>query len=121
MDTERKHDEEEKQSFSTGAVCTKVAERFDLICPSGLRRIAERYALGARKYSDYNWCKGIPISERLNHLIKHTNEYVLHGNSNDDNLAAIAWNAIALMHYEDNCQHHLAPWISTPLTQEDKN
>jgi ketol-acid reductoisomerase len=107
----RDHANEEVQSFETGATCTKVHERYDLICPTGLKRIAQRYALGAVKYSDYNWCKGIPIKERLNHLIKHVNEYIANGNVFDDNLAAIAWNAIALMHYEEDCKHHEAPWI----------
>jgi hypothetical protein len=102
---------EQKESFSTGAVCSHIEERFDLICPTGLKRIAQRYALGAKKYSDYNWCKGIPSYIRLNHLIQHLNEYLLNGNTKDDNLAAIAWNAIALMHYEEDCKHHEAPWI----------
>jgi NTP pyrophosphatase (non-canonical NTP hydrolase) len=100
-----------KQAFDSGAACSYVEERYDLICPTGLKRIAQRYALGSQKYSDYNWTKGIPSYIRLNHLIKHVNEYIMNGNKSDDNLAAIAWNAIALMHYEEDCKHHEAPWI----------
>ncbi len=84
---------------------------FSAICPAGLKRLALRYTLGSKKYSDYNWCKGIPKRERLNHLIHHAQMYKLDKNTKDDNLAAIAWNAFALMHYEDNCKHHEAPWI----------
>jgi hypothetical protein len=107
----RDHENEEKVSFSTGAKCSAVAERFDLICPTAMKRLAARYALGSAKYDDYNWCKGIPIHIRLNHLEKHLQEYKLHGNVSDDNMAAIAWNAFAIMHYEEGCKHHLAPFI----------
>jgi hypothetical protein len=109
--TPRDHSKDVIQEFGTGAKCSKIDERFDLICPTGLRRLALRYGLGSLKYSDYNWCKGVPMRERLNHLIKHLNAYMDHGNEGDDNLAAIAWNAFALMHYEEDCKHHEAPWI----------
>lgn len=118
---ERDHSSEEKTTFSSGASCSALKPRFDLICPIGLKRIALRYALGSEKYSDYNWCKGIPPEVRLNHLINHITEYLLYGNTKDDNLAAIAWNAIALMHYEENCKHHEAPWISEERKKKEEN
>lgn len=108
----RRHDTEERVAFQSGATMSAVKERFDLICPTGLRRLAERYALGAKKHGDYNWCKAGDDPEfqraRLNHLVKHVALYLLEGNSKDDNLAAIAWGAFALMHYEEKCRHHEA-------------
>jgi len=113
----REHDKETRVVSASGAEQTHVKERYDLICPSGLRRIALRYGLGAEKYADNNYCKGSGdrkfIRARLNHLIKHLNLYLLHGNFDehgreDDNLAAVAWNAITLMHFEDGCKHHEA-------------
>lgn len=112
-----------------GAKSSCVAERFDLICPTGLRRIAKRYALGSSKYNDFNWTLGADhldwsrekalarrlwFRTRLNHLIKHVCDYLARGNTNDDNLAAIAWNAIALMHSEEGCEHQKTPWFQTP-------
>ena len=117
--SERDHSKDDIKTFDTGAQCSNVPERFDLICPAGLRRLAKRYALGAKKYADYNWCKGIPVAERLNHLINHLISYLESGNESDDNMAAIAWNAFAIMHYEDNCQHHKAPFISVQKTQAE--
>jgi hypothetical protein len=108
---QRDHMNEEKVEFSTGAKCSVLKGRFDLICPTALKRLAARYALGSEKYDDFNWCKGIPIHVRLNHLETHLQEYKLHGNVGDDNMAAIAWNAFAIMHYEEGCKHHLAPFI----------
>jgi hypothetical protein len=124
---ERNHQQEKKITFSSGATSSVIKERFDLICPTGLRRIAMRYALGAIKHGEMNWCKGIPMKERLNHLEKHLQLYKLHGEFDgegkaDDNLAAIAWNAIALMHYEENCKHHESPvWAEKQYEEEEDN
>lgn len=53
------------KTFSTGAVRSTDAEneRWDLIPPIGLRRLAETCAEGARKYGVNNWQKGIPASD----------------------------------------------------------
>jgi len=97
----------------SGATQSEVKERFDLICPAGLRRLAARYGFGSVAHSDFNYCKAEDDKAfhraRLNHLIKHLNLYLLEGNEKDDNLAAIAWGAFTLIHYEERCQHHLAP------------
>lgn len=96
----------------SGAVCTEVPERFDLICPTGLRRIAARYGIGM-KYGEFNWCKAGNDPEfqrkRLNHVLAHLNLYLAEGNVNNDHLAAAAWGCIALMHYEEGCECHKAP------------
>jgi len=53
--------------FATGAVRGTDAdgERWDLITPIGLRRLAETCAEGAAKYGERNWQKGIPASVML--------------------------------------------------------
>ncbi len=117
----RNHEEEEKVAFDSGATMSAVAERFDLICPAGLRRLASRYALGAEKHGDINWCLAGNDPKfqraRLNHLIKHLVAYLRNGNADDDNLAAIAWGAFALMHYEEDCRHHEIPLPKVPINQ----
>ena len=59
---------ESMTTFPSGAVRSSDADdvRFDLITPIGLRRLAEAYAEGARKYGDSNWQRGIPASQMLN-------------------------------------------------------
>lgn len=88
--------------FSTGAQRSKDADgtRYDLVSPIGLRRVAEAYALGARKYSDHNWLKGFPSGDVLNHCIKHIEQW-RSGDRSEDHLGHAAWNLFALMHFEE--------------------
>lgn len=88
--------------FPTGAKRSGDAEseRYDLISPIGLRRLAETYAEGAAKYGDRNWENGFPASVILNHALRHMNLW-LDGNRQDDHLAHAAWNLFALMHFEE--------------------
>ena len=90
------------KEFDTGAVRSDEAEntRYDLISPIGLRRLAETYAEGAKKYSDYNWLKGFPASDLMNHLLKHCNQW-LAGDNTEDHLAHAAWGLFAIMHFEE--------------------
>lgn len=73
--------------------------RFDLITPEGLNRLAKWYELGAMKYAPRNWETGIPISNCVNSMFRHMVKY-MDGMNDEDHLAAIAWNAFAIMHYE---------------------
>lgn len=98
--------EEEVAKFDTGAVRSKDAAkcRYDLISPIGLRRIAETYSEGAVKYGDYNWEMGFPISDILNHAIRHIYLY-LGGDRTEDHLAHAGWNLLAAMHSEEKWPH----------------
>ena len=75
-------------------------ERFDLISPIGLRRLAETYAEGAAKYGDRNWEQGFPASVIVNHALRHLNLW-LAGDDREDHLAHAAWNLFAIMHFEE--------------------
>lgn len=94
--------EGENIAYSTGAVRSTDAEntRYDLISPVGLRRVAETCAEGAAKYGDYNWEKGMPISDLLNHGLRHLYLY-LSGDRSEDHLAHAAWNVLGAMHSEE--------------------
>ena len=88
--------------FATGAVRSADTQgvRYDLISPVGLRRVAETCKEGAEKYSDFNWEKGMPIHDLLNHAIPHIYKY-LSGDRTEDHLAHAAWNLMAAMHSEE--------------------
>ena len=100
---------EEKLVTASGATRSNKAPRYDLIPLEGLRRLAERYGLGARNHGENNWKKGLHdpqfIEQCFNHMIEHAYLYKLSGNATDDNLAAVAWGAFALMEIE--YQHKL--------------
>lgn len=90
----------EKVEFKTGATReAKSLPRYDLIPPEGLRRLGNRYLLGSTKYAPKNWEKGMPYSVVYNHLVKHLLAWQS-GDELDDHLAAVAWGAFSLMHYE---------------------
>lgn len=91
----------DKKQFATGAVRSKDAdgERWDLIPVLGLLRVAQTCAEGAAKYGVGNWLKGIPVSDLLNHAIRHIYLY-LAGDRSEDHLAHAAWNLLAACHME---------------------
>jgi len=91
-----------KETFDTGG--QKEVEgklRFDLIPPEAMKALAEVYSLGAKKYADRNWEKGIPFSVCLGSLKRHLNEMELGEliNTKDGDLEHIAhvmWWAVAV-------------------------
>lgn len=91
-------DSGERQEFSTGSKrdTNKGKGRFDLIPPYALKRLAQHYENGADKYGDRNWEKGQPLARYLDSVIRHVYAY-LGGSDEEDHLAAVAWNAMAVI------------------------
>lgn len=87
--------------FATGAVRSSDAEatRYDLISPIGLEAVARTCAEGAAKYSDYNWERGMPVGDLLNHALRHIYRY-LAGDRSEDHLPHAAWGLLAAIHSE---------------------
>lgn len=88
-----------KVRFESGAVRSSDAERtrYDLISPIGLRAVAEACAEGAEKYGDFNWEKGMPVNDLLNHAIRHIYMF-LGGDRSEDHLGHAAWGLLAAVH-----------------------
>lgn len=89
-------------TFKTGAVRSTDVDSlaYELISPIGLRRVAETCEEGRKKYGEYNWEKGMPISDLLRHAIAHIYKY-LFGDRSEDHLAHAAWNLLAACHSEE--------------------
>lgn len=107
--------------FSTGAVRSsdKAGVRYDLITPIGLRRIAETYKEGYDKYGAFNWERGMPISDILNHAIAHIYQFLSGVESGEDDLAHAAWNLLAAMHIQEthpDLNHELRVPCTTKAT-----
>lgn len=99
------------KSYTSGAKrCTDAdLVRFDLICPTALNRLARIYAEGARKYGVFNWTRGMPIGETLNHAHRHLNIAALGGDSEGPpslHLTKAVWNIFAVIHFIEKCPHH---------------
>jgi hypothetical protein len=99
--------------FSTGAVRSGDANTvmYQLISPIGMRRLAETMKEGFDKYGAYNWERGMPIGDILNHALRHIYIY-LSGDRSEDHLAHAGWNLHAAMHMEEThpeLDHGLRP------------
>ena len=97
----------EERIFSTGAVRDSAAKKPTLqyISPYALMRLGEwlRFACQDRKPKPYpprNWEKGMLFSECIGSLERHVQQFKM-GLENEDHLAAILFNAMALCHYEN--------------------
>lgn len=93
-------DSGKRQEFETGAKRDTQDGKvlYGLIPPYPLKRLAQHYTNGAVKYGENNWTKGIPMSRTWESLERHVQAYK-EGDDSEDHLAAIAWNAFALMWY----------------------
>lgn len=79
--------------------------RYDLIPPRPLDKLAEVYTIGAKKYADRNWEKGISWGRIFAAMMRHAWAY-WRGERTDPvdgqhHLASVAWCAFALMEFED--------------------
>ena len=74
--------------------------RPDLVSPFALDRLSKWYELGANKYGDRNWEKGMPYSRYTAAMFRHLIAW-MKGKKDEDHLSAIAWNAVALMHHQE--------------------
>ena len=94
------------EKFGTGAVRSDTVEafRYDLVSPIGLREVARTCAEGAAKYGDWNWEKGMPVHDLLNHAIAHIYQF-LSGDRNEPHLGHAAWNVLAAIHSQETWPH----------------
>ena len=93
-------------NFASGARRSDDAKgmRFDLVCPTGVRRVAERCFLGAvvKGYGEGNWTKGMDVQDTINHIQRHLDLWKS-GDRSDDHLGGAAWGLFAIMHFEECC------------------
>lgn len=78
--------------------------RYDLIPADSLCALAHVYTVGAAKYADRNWEKGMSWSRVFGSLLRHS--YAFWRGENIDSetgchhMAMAAWNCLALCSYE---------------------
>ena len=91
-----------RQEFNTGAVrdTPEGKLRYDLIPTFALKRLAGLYTRGAQKYGEHNWQKGMPYSRFLASLERHLHQWK-QGETDEDHMTAVAWNALAIIHFDE--------------------
>jgi hypothetical protein len=101
VDTDQMHDSGERQEFTTGAVRDTAGDkpRPDLFSPFALERVGRWLGIGAKKYAERNWEKGMPVSRVIASLMRHLLAYMM-GKKDEDHMAAVATNAMFILHYE---------------------
>ncbi len=106
-----------RESFATGAIREERFNkgRYDLISPIALRHLALISELGAKKYSERNWEKGMPMSRILDSAFRHLNQY-MEGKRDEDHLAHAFWNIMVAIHFDE-----LNPELNDlPMHQKNK-
>ncbi len=103
-------DSGKREQFITGAVRDTAdgKSRPDLISPYAQLRKGDWLRLGAEKYDERNWEKGMKISRCIASICRHLFKYMM-GCTIEDHLAAIAVNAEFIMHYEAMINLKLLP------------
>ena len=103
-------DSGKREQFTTGAVRDTAdgKSRPDLISPYAQLRKGDWLRLGAEKYAERNWEKGMSFSRCIASICRHLFQYMM-GCTIEDHLAAIAVNAEFIMHYEAMINMGLLP------------
>jgi hypothetical protein len=95
-------DSGKRQQFGKGMAMRDTADdkpRPDLISPFAEERVGHWLRLGAAKYAERNWERGMPFTRCLASLKRHLMKFQ-QGKRDEDHLAAIIFNAQAIIHYE---------------------
>jgi hypothetical protein len=74
-----------------------TVENYNLLPAKAIRRVAEAFGEGAKKYAAYNWEKGMPAHAMLNHAIDHAWKY-FSGDETEDHLGHMLWNLFTSIH-----------------------
>jgi hypothetical protein len=89
----------DNRTFETGSVrdSDEGKGRQDLIPIYPLKRLAQHYENGAKKYGDRNWEKGQPLTAFFSSGFRHWTEF-WDGSNDEDHLSATAWNVFAMIY-----------------------
>lgn len=83
--------------------------RFDLIPPEALEEIAKIYTMGAEKYDDNNWRKGMKWGRVYSAVQRHLNAYWqgedIDPESGLKHLAHAAWGCLTLINFANEERH----------------
>lgn len=95
-------DNGEREAFPTGMIREPQGDRPrpSLLSPYALERVARHMTKGADKYADDNWVKGAGYRRYTDSMFRHLLDWQK-GECSEDALAAIVFNAMCIMHYQE--------------------
>lgn len=90
---------------STGGEKGTKEERFDLLPPEALAKIARHYGIGASKYAAHNWRRGYEWSKSFAALQRHAQAFWsgedIDAETGSPHMAAVAFHAMTLLVFMD--------------------
>lgn len=103
-------DSGERREFATGSVRDRgdLKPRPDYISPFALLEVGEHMRKGAVKYGPGNWTLGQPFSEMTASMYRHLLQWMI-GDEDENHLAAIVFNAQALIHFREMIKRGVLP------------
>lgn len=109
-------------NFATGAVRDAMEGKGfpSQIPPIAIRKMAKRFEDGAKKYGPGNWMKGIPLSRYQDAITRHTLQ-AAEGDTTEDHLGAVLWNAAAWAWTEEQILNGSLPATLDDLPFRTKN
>lgn len=95
-------DSGKRENFPSGAVrdTNEGKIRWDLLPVEALKRVAQHYTNGAKKYEANNWKKGITTERFIESACRHWAEYLL-GETEEDHLSAVIFNVLGIIYNEE--------------------
>ena len=94
-------DSGEREEYSSGALRDNSEKiKWHLVPVEAMKRVAQHYTNGAKKYSDDNWKKGIPSTRFLEGALRHLQQYRL-GLRDEDHLSAVVFNILGIIYNEE--------------------
>jgi hypothetical protein len=92
----------QRQEFATGSRRDSQdgKGRYDLLPPEAIRRYAQLLERGADVYGGRNWELGQPFSRVLSSMLRHAFQAAA-GQDDEDHLAAVIFNAAALITFQE--------------------
>lgn len=95
---------ENMSKFKDGVKFDQGKTRVDLVPVEVIETLADVYALGAKKYSDWNWKKGMKWSRIFGAVIRHLYKFYrgmrFDLEDKHEHLAAALWGVATLMEYQ---------------------
>ena len=94
-------DSGERRQFESGAVRDMAEGKGDMMSlpPNALLRLSKLYEQGAKKYTRFNYLKGIPCTSFLDSALRHLFKYMA-GWDDEDHLASAVFNVLGIMEME---------------------
>ena len=88
------------KEFESGAVRSADSDhaRYDLIPYAGLELLGRTLKHGADRYGEFNWQKGIPQSDLINHAMQHLVKWGA-GDRSEDHIGHCLANLCFLAHF----------------------